>query len=128
LNLENIESHEKKEYGFIKQIAEESQDMKELRDQLLNVLLAGRDTTACCLSWTLYVSHNPSRLFFSSADFVSTIFSRLLVRHPNVMARLRQEISSIMESSHIPSREQIKRIPYLACVIKESECIFYLRS
>ncbi|KAJ6095743.1 hypothetical protein N7486_006489 [Penicillium sp. IBT 16267x] len=98
LNLENVESDEKKEYGFIKQIAEESQDMKELRDQLLNVLLAGRDTTACCLSWTF----------------------RLLVRHPNVMARLRREIASVMESDYIPSREQIKRIPYLACVIKES--------
>lgn len=58
LNLENVESHDKKQYGFIKQVSEESQDMKELRDQLLNVLLAGRDTTACCLSWTLYVSHS----------------------------------------------------------------------
>lgn len=40
-------------YGFIHQVAEESENTKELRDQLLNVLLAGRDTTACCLSWTL---------------------------------------------------------------------------
>ena len=38
---------------FIKQIAAESANETELRDQLLNVLLAGRDTTACCLSWTL---------------------------------------------------------------------------
>lgn len=56
LDLENVESHDKKRYGFIKQISEESSSMEELRDQLLNVLLAGRDTTACCLSWTLYVS------------------------------------------------------------------------
>jgi hypothetical protein len=40
-------------YGFINQVAQES--IEDLRDQLLNVLLAGRDTTACCLSWTLYV-------------------------------------------------------------------------
>jgi cytochrome P450 len=38
---------------FIKQVAEESASETDLRDQLLNVLLAGRDTTACCLSWTL---------------------------------------------------------------------------
>lgn len=38
---------------FIKQIASESATETELRNQLLNVLLAGRDTTACCLSWTL---------------------------------------------------------------------------
>lgn len=41
-------------YGFINQVAKESASKKDLRDQLLNVLLAGRDTTACCLSWTLY--------------------------------------------------------------------------
>lgn len=52
-NLEKVEDHEMKKYGFIKQIAEESTSLEELRDQLLNVLLAGRDTTACCLSWTL---------------------------------------------------------------------------
>lgn len=40
-------------YSFFNQIAEESDSPKALRDQLLNVLLAGRDTTACCLSWTL---------------------------------------------------------------------------
>jgi cytochrome P450 len=39
--------------GFIHRIKEESASKEDLRDQLLNVLLAGRDTTACCLSWTL---------------------------------------------------------------------------
>jgi cytochrome P450 len=38
---------------FMDQVAEASQNKTDLRDQLLNVLLAGRDTTACCLSWTL---------------------------------------------------------------------------
>ena len=38
---------------FIKQVASESETVSELRGQLLSVLLAGRDTTACCLSWTL---------------------------------------------------------------------------
>jgi cytochrome P450 len=38
---------------FIEQVAKESATVVELRDQLLNILLAGRDTTACCLSWTL---------------------------------------------------------------------------
>lgn len=39
--------------AFIQQIAEEADNIKDIRDQLLNILLAGRDTTACCLSWTL---------------------------------------------------------------------------
>jgi cytochrome P450 len=38
---------------FLDQLVEGSQTDAEIRDQLLNVLLAGRDTTACCLSWTL---------------------------------------------------------------------------
>lgn len=54
LNLGNAKTETEKRYGFIKQVAKECRDTNELRDQLLNVLLAGRDTTACCLSWTLY--------------------------------------------------------------------------
>ena len=50
------EDHERSEYGFIDQLARESRDTRSLRDQLLNILLAGRDSTACSLSWTLYVS------------------------------------------------------------------------
>ncbi|KAI1081970.1 n-alkane-inducible cytochrome P-450 [Whalleya microplaca] len=71
---------------------------RPIRDQLLNVLLAGRDTTACCLSWTF----------------------RLLVRHAHIMERLRSEVAGVMGGSHYPSREQIRRMPFLACVVKES--------
>lgn len=39
--------------SFVDQLAQESGSHEMLRDQLLNILLAGRDTTACCLSWTL---------------------------------------------------------------------------
>lgn len=40
-------------YVFIDAIAEDSRDHTALRDQLINILLAGRDTTACLLSWVL---------------------------------------------------------------------------
>lgn len=50
---ENAEDDESS--WFINQVAMESASVTALRDQLVNVLLAGRDTTACCLSWTLYV-------------------------------------------------------------------------
>lgn len=42
-----------KNYVFIDALTEETKDPKVLRDQCLNVLLAGRDTTACCLTWSL---------------------------------------------------------------------------
>lgn len=63
---------------FIDQIAAESQSETEIRDQLLNILLAGRDTTACCLSWALsvYATHIrtfASLLTLSSVDCLSDI-------------------------------------------------------
>jgi cytochrome P450 len=42
----------KERYVFLKTLIENTRDPKVLRDQCINVLLAGRDTTACLLSWT----------------------------------------------------------------------------
>lgn len=41
------------EYPFILDLYRQLCDQVLVRDQLVNVLLAGRDTTACLLSWTL---------------------------------------------------------------------------
>lgn len=51
----NLASQEGAPSWFIDQITKESKSRTEIRDQLINTLLAGRDTTACCLTWTLYV-------------------------------------------------------------------------
>lgn len=40
-------------HSFLDALIKETRDPRVLRDQLLNIMLAGRDTTACCLSWTL---------------------------------------------------------------------------
>lgn len=40
-------------HSFLDALIRETRDPQVLRDQLLNVMLAGRDTTACCLTWTL---------------------------------------------------------------------------
>jgi cytochrome P450 len=47
------QNKETKRYVFIDALARQTKDKKVLRDQCLNVLLAGRDTTACCLTWTM---------------------------------------------------------------------------
>ena len=47
--------HKRSPENFVDQLTQASRDRESLRDQLLNVLLAGRDTTACCLSWTMCV-------------------------------------------------------------------------
>lgn len=41
------------QYTFIRNLYDELKDRNLVREQLVNVLLAGRDTTACLLSWTL---------------------------------------------------------------------------
>jgi cytochrome P450 len=90
----------RKRYVFIDALIEQTQDKKELRDQCLNVLLAGRDTTACCLTWTL----------------------RLLVRHPRVLDKLRAEIEAVAglgEDAPQPTREQLKQMHYLDLILKE---------
>jgi cytochrome P450 len=43
---------DEKRYSVLGALLLETQDRKVLREQCLNILLAGRDTTACLLSWT----------------------------------------------------------------------------
>jgi cytochrome P450 len=43
-----------KTYIFILELWKEMGDTARVRDQLLHVLLAGRDTTTCLLSWTFF--------------------------------------------------------------------------
>jgi cytochrome P450 len=49
-------------YVFLRAMAEKTSDKLALRSQIINVLTAGRDTTACLLSWTLYVGHRQVKL------------------------------------------------------------------
>ena len=39
-------------YAFIRDLYEELKDPALVRDQIVNVLMAGRDSTACLMSWT----------------------------------------------------------------------------
>lgn len=64
------EGHGKKKYVFLEELARQTQDPVELRSQLLNILLAGRDSTASLLSW---------------------LFHQLL-RNPDVFEKLRKTV------------------------------------
>ncbi|UKZ78272.1 hypothetical protein TrVFT333_006008 [Trichoderma virens FT-333] len=46
-------------YVFLNALAKETRDPEELRSQLLNILLAGRDTTASTLGWFFYTMADP---------------------------------------------------------------------
>lgn len=88
------------DYGFLGSLMKETRDPQVLRDALLNVLLAGRDTTACMLTWTM----------------------RLLVSHKKVLAKLQAEIKSVVgvgDEAGRPSRNDMKKMLYLSYVLKE---------
>jgi cytochrome P450 len=90
------------DYGFLGSLMEENQDPKALRDALLNILLAGRDPTACLLTWTM----------------------RLLVKHKDVMVKLREEIDrtvGVGDSAKSPDRNDMKKMFYLLYVLKEGK-------
>lgn len=78
-------------YTFLHALAAYTRDRKVLRDQLVAVLIAGRDTTACTLSWTFYE----------------------LSRHPKVVRKLRQEMLQQIGVSRMPTYTDLKNMKYL---------------
>jgi cytochrome P450 len=89
----------REKYPFIFDLHTEYKNRSLVRDQLVNVLLAGRDTTACTMSWTIF--H--------------------LVRHPEMLKRLREEIDEVTCSETMITRKHTKNMPYLNAVLNESE-------
>ena len=70
-DLEKTATDSQQPYNFLNGLAAVTQDPIELRSQLLNILLAGRDTTASLLSWCIL----------------------LLARHPDIFQKLPQVVA-----------------------------------
>jgi cytochrome P450 len=85
-------------YTFLHAIAAYTRDRQVLRDQLVAVLLAGRDTTAVTLSWLFYE----------------------LSQHPAIVAKLREEIVGRVGEQGEPSYEDLKSMRYLNHVVNET--------
>lgn len=78
-------------YTFLHELAHFTRDRKVLRDQLVAVLLAGRDTTASTLSWTFYE----------------------LARKPEIVQKLREEILETVGLNRPPTYNDLKSMKYL---------------
>ncbi|MGK0387765.1 MAG: cytochrome P450 [Maribacter sp.] len=70
---------------------------KQLLDELLILIVAGHETTANALSWTLY----------------------LLAEHPEVEAQILQEIKEVLGNEK-PSLENLPKLEYTKMVLQES--------
>jgi cytochrome P450 family 110 len=71
----------------------------ELRDELMTLMLAGHETTATAIAWSLYWVH----------------------RYPEIKAKLRAEIASLGTD---PSPIEIAKLPYLEAVCQETLRIY----
>ncbi|KAL4874840.1 cytochrome P450 [Aspergillus karnatakaensis] len=104
--LKDLEKNGGKPYSrvnpFILDLYAELKDRKLVRDQLMNVLIAGRDTTACLISRACY----------------------LLVRHPASLECLRQEIASFATNKEELTRAQISKMTYLRYVLNETNRLY----
>ncbi|MER5758406.1 cytochrome P450 [Streptomyces sp. NPDC002082] len=72
-------------------------DATELREQVLIFLLAGHETTATSLAFSLH----------------------LLARHPELQERARAEVTSVL-GDRTPGAADLDRLPYLTQVLKEA--------
>lgn len=59
---------------FVETLLQQTRDPQVIRDQCLNLLLAGRDTTGCCLQWTLYVDPRLALYLINHAHTVTAVF------------------------------------------------------
>lgn len=103
LNDEELEKKSQSGYTFLYELAKQTKDAKVLQDQLLNIMVAGRDTTAGLLSFT----------FFE------------LSRHPEVFAKLKEEVyaqfgTGSPEDIENISFESLKKCEYLKWVLNET--------
>lgn len=103
LSPEQLEQELKGGYTFLYELAKQTRDPKVLRDQSLNILLAGRDTTAGLLSF----------LFFE------------LARNPEIFNKLREEITQLFGLGDDAQVEEItfelmKKCEYLKACINET--------
>lgn len=113
-------------YPFILDLYSEYKDPKLVRDQLVHVLIAGRDTTACLMSWTLYVLASTCRRAHITQSH-ALCHRYMLVRHPEVLQRLRKDIAAVLtdENPNL-SRANLAKIPYLRYVLNESQCALHI--
>ncbi|TWU78972.1 hypothetical protein ED733_008196 [Metarhizium rileyi] len=90
-------SHIDGQYTLLHSIARETKDPKHIRDEIMSVLLAGRDTTAATLSWIMYE----------------------MAYVPETWAKLRQEVLDELGPHGMPTYENLKNILYLKNVLNE---------
>lgn len=87
-----------KSFTFLHALAHFTRDPKVIRDQIIAVLLAGRDTTAATLSWMFHE----------------------LTRAPEVYAKMREEVIRVVGDEKAPTYDDLKNLKYLNNCLNET--------
>ncbi|KAH7382165.1 N-alkane-inducible cytochrome P450 [Pyrenochaeta sp. MPI-SDFR-AT-0127] len=89
-------------YIFLDELTTTTSSRPTIRAELLNILLAGRDTTAALLSNLIWE----------------------LPRQPAILARLRLEIAENVGDDNAPTYTQLKNMKYLRAIVNESQRLY----
>ncbi|KDQ21154.1 hypothetical protein BOTBODRAFT_149912 [Botryobasidium botryosum FD-172 SS1] len=96
------ESTKEKEDTLLSHLVEQTDDADLIRSELLNILIAGRDTTASTLTFATYA----------------------LAMYPHVLRKLRQEILDTVGTQRRPTFEDVRQMKYLRAVLNETLRLF----
>ena len=92
----------KPRHVFLQDLLNETQDVTKIRSELLNILIAGRESTANLLS----------NIFF------------ILSQNPAIFQKLEQEILTSLPADKIPTFADLKSLPYLRAMINETQRLY----
>ncbi|KAF8876291.1 cytochrome P450 monooxygenase pc-3 [Gymnopilus junonius] len=103
--LKNTAATEKADLGgtdessgtLLSHLVKHTQDVSVLKDELINLLVAGRDTTASLLSYAFY----------------------MLTQYPNIAQRLHQEVLDKIGATKRPTYDDIRDTKYLRAFLNE---------
>lgn len=101
LKSHGIISSPVEERTFIQHLADSTDDPVLIRDQLLSMLLAARDTTSCTLTFVTY----------------------FMAIHPDVAAKMRAEVLAVC-GNEAPTYDKIRQMKYVRAVISETLRLF----
>ncbi|KAJ7590401.1 cytochrome P450 [Mycena floridula] len=89
---------EEDDESFLEHLVRHTQDRQILQDELINLLVAGRDTTAATLTIAIYI----------------------LSQRPDIVARLRHEMMEKVGPSKRPTYDDIRDMKYMRAFINET--------
>ncbi|KAF9563331.1 cytochrome P450 monooxygenase pc-3 [Agrocybe pediades] len=82
---------------LLSHLARHTQDDKIIQDELTNLLVAGRDTAGCTLTFAIY----------------------MLAEHPKIATRLRQEVIEVVGATGRPTYDNLRDMKYMRAFINE---------